>query len=459
MADGNANKKEVIHAAGGLVWREEEQGKELLVIHRERYDDWTLPKGKQKVGEELLETALREIKEETGYRVNVERFAGATTYEVDGTPKVVSFWQMVPTGEPADELDDEVSEAVWLPVDQAWERLQYPLEKALVDIFRSEQQPVQHKAPAGLLGRLLNYRRRLSISHRRLRQELAHLREEHAYLCSLPVAPPPDAEVEDVEAGEPAASHGPWWSRADVLLWQAGRALEDLDLELAWSCLKGASRFTLYGLAERKPARLRSRARAALREAQQKLTGWRQETVVGLLAGPDGQTLRDDLPVEHVVQAVEILDGHHDNVYQRLDILKKRLRNLTLVMGLVWLVWMAITWVAVPGPANELLGTTLAGWRFWGTVSALGLMGALLSIFISIRTRAGKSRIPIELADNWVTVARLGIAVLTAIMAVILLHSQIINLGLESAQLTWAVALAAGFSERLVVRALEQVAE
>jgi len=218
-------------------------------------------------------------------------------------------------------------------------------------------------------------------------------------------------------------------------------------------------RFTLYGLAERKPARLRSRARAALREAQQKLTGWRQETVVGLLAGPDGQALRDDLPVEHVVQAVEILDGHHDNVYQRLAILKKRLRNLTLVMGLVWLVWMAITWVAVPGPANELLGTTLAGWRFWGTVSALGLMGALLSIFISIRTRAGKSPIPLELADNWVTVARLGIAVLTAIMAVILLHSQIINLGLESARLTWAVALAAGFSERLVVRALEQVGE
>jgi hypothetical protein len=88
----------------------------------------------------------------------------------------------------------------------------------------------------------------------------------------------------------------------------------------------------------------------------------------------------------------------------------------------------------------------------------MGLMGALLSIFLSIRASSGEFRIPVGLADDRFTVARLGLAMLTAIMAISLLYSGIINLG-DIGRVTWVVALAAGFSERLVVRALEQVTQ
>lgn len=444
MAKTAHSDDEVIRAAGGLLWRDGEQGKELLVVHRDRYDDWSLPKGKQEAGEELMATALREVREETGYHVRIERFAGAVTYEVDGTPKVVSYWQMVPVGEPAAEPDDEVSTILWLPLDRAAEQLQYPLEKALVDTVR-RREPAASRAPANLLDRLLSSYRRSSISYRRLRQEVARLREEQAYLQSLPVASPA------ADAG-----HGDWWVRAEMLLWKAERALANLDPESGWHYAHAARRYAIYGMAERKPALFRSRAHALLREAEEKLQGWRRESALSLLAGQGGETLRDQLSPAAVVQAAELLHGHYDNAYQRLDILRKRLRNLTLVMGLIWLVWIFLSGLGMEVAQPD--GGT-GGWRFWAAVSALGLMGALLSIFLSIRSASGNNRIPVELADNWVTVARLGLAALTAIMAVILLNSGLVGPGVDPARLTWVVALAAGFSERLVVRALTGVGE
>ena len=131
------NSMEYIQAAGGLLWRESEIGKELLVIHRKRYDDWTLPKGKLERGETLKETAIREVKEETGYEVKITGFAGAIAYEVKGKTKVVSFWHMASLGEPAKEVDTEVAEVVWLPVQRAVVQLQYPLERVLVEAWLS----------------------------------------------------------------------------------------------------------------------------------------------------------------------------------------------------------------------------------------------------------------------------------------------------------------------------------
>lgn len=139
MADTDKTVGDAIRAAGGLVWRHTPRGKELLLVHRQRYDDWTLPKGKQEAGENLVEAAVREVREETGYEAQIDSFAGVIAYEVDGRPKVVSFWQMRVEGEPISQIDGEVADVIWLPVDQALERLQYPLEKALVDALRQEE--------------------------------------------------------------------------------------------------------------------------------------------------------------------------------------------------------------------------------------------------------------------------------------------------------------------------------
>ena len=55
----------VIEAAGGIVWRNQDRKNHLIIIHRPKYDDWTLPKGKRDPGEHWQETALREVFEET----------------------------------------------------------------------------------------------------------------------------------------------------------------------------------------------------------------------------------------------------------------------------------------------------------------------------------------------------------------------------------------------------------
>ena len=66
----------VIRAAGGVLWRRAagagaEPGVEVAIVHRPRYDDWSLPKGKLAPGEAEVEGAVREVLEETGYRVRI----------------------------------------------------------------------------------------------------------------------------------------------------------------------------------------------------------------------------------------------------------------------------------------------------------------------------------------------------------------------------------------------------
>ncbi len=131
------SKREFVKAAGGLVWRESPGGRQLLVIHRERYNDWSLPKGKLEPGETWPEAAGREVAEETGYLVTFEEFAGVTTYYHGRRPKVVLFWNMTVSGEagaqPIDqEGSPEVDEMRWLDAAEAARWLTYPVERALV---------------------------------------------------------------------------------------------------------------------------------------------------------------------------------------------------------------------------------------------------------------------------------------------------------------------------------------
>ncbi len=123
----------VIKAAGGIVCREDSSGEiEIVVVHRPAYDDWTLPKGKVDSDETPEECALREVKEETGFRCELGRPVGCTAY-VDrrGRNKVACYWVMeVISGRfrPGGEVD----RMLWLPVADAVKRLTYERDKALI---------------------------------------------------------------------------------------------------------------------------------------------------------------------------------------------------------------------------------------------------------------------------------------------------------------------------------------
>jgi 8-oxo-dGTP pyrophosphatase MutT (NUDIX family) len=123
----------VVRAGGGVLHRVgEDCAVEVLVIHRPRYDDWTLPKGKLEPGESVEEGALREVEEETGFHGEIERRIGETAYkDRRGRPKRVTYFAMRPvSGEFAP--NDEVDEIRWVPVDDANELLSYDHDKHLV---------------------------------------------------------------------------------------------------------------------------------------------------------------------------------------------------------------------------------------------------------------------------------------------------------------------------------------
>jgi 8-oxo-dGTP pyrophosphatase MutT (NUDIX family) len=115
----------VIRAAGGVVVRETGDAKEVLLVHRQQYDDWTFPKGKANPGESDEDCALREVEEETGLRCELDGELPSSSYvDAQGRAKRVRYWLMRPIGGELRFLH-EVDAAAWLTREEAARRLSY----------------------------------------------------------------------------------------------------------------------------------------------------------------------------------------------------------------------------------------------------------------------------------------------------------------------------------------------
>ena len=150
-----ADRPAVVRAAGGALWRTRDDGTlQTALVHRPKYDDWSLAKGKPEPGEHLLETAVREVREETGLGVRVGRRSVRTRYDVrarDGrrVAKEVDYWLMeVVGGEFV--VNDEVDELCWLPVAEAAARVSHDHDRAVLDDLARTDVP---RGPAVLLMR------------------------------------------------------------------------------------------------------------------------------------------------------------------------------------------------------------------------------------------------------------------------------------------------------------------
>jgi 8-oxo-(d)GTP phosphatase len=138
-----ADQPRRVRAAGGVLWRAGAGGVlETALVHRPKYDDWSLPKGKPESGEHALETAVREVVEETGLSVVAGRRSVRTRYPVtlrDGrsVPKDVDYWLMHATGDFVH--NHEVDELRWLGLDAATELVSHAHDRAvLADLARTD---------------------------------------------------------------------------------------------------------------------------------------------------------------------------------------------------------------------------------------------------------------------------------------------------------------------------------
>jgi len=119
-------------AAGGLVVREDGGELQVAVVHRPRYDDWSLPKGKLNPGERWQDAALREVREETGMSCELgDELTPARYRDRKDRPKLVRYWRMRRV-EGEFEPNDEVDELRWLGPREALELLAYEHDRDLL---------------------------------------------------------------------------------------------------------------------------------------------------------------------------------------------------------------------------------------------------------------------------------------------------------------------------------------
>jgi 8-oxo-(d)GTP phosphatase len=131
-------------AAGAVLWRANgaAAAPEIAIIHRPRYDDWSLPKGKVEPGETEPVTAVREVHEETGYTAHLGRRLIAVSYPLEQGVKKVRYWA-ARCVDGSFAPNDEVDELKWLPVDEAMNQLGYALDRKVLRHF--EKGPIDSR--------------------------------------------------------------------------------------------------------------------------------------------------------------------------------------------------------------------------------------------------------------------------------------------------------------------------
>jgi 8-oxo-dGTP diphosphatase len=127
----------LIKAAGGVAWRPGPDGEpEILLVHRKKYDDWSLPKGKMEPGEPLPVTAVREVLEEGGARLALGRRLASVRYNVGGRPKRVHYWAArVLSVDKHAVPNSEVDEVTWVPAARAVDKVSYAHDHGVLADF------------------------------------------------------------------------------------------------------------------------------------------------------------------------------------------------------------------------------------------------------------------------------------------------------------------------------------
>jgi 8-oxo-(d)GTP phosphatase len=241
--------RESVRAAGGVLRRVSPNGIEVLLVHRPRYDDWTLPKGKAEPGETDEETAVREVEEETGLRASLGIELPSTRYrDSQGRDKVVRYWTMRPESG-SFEPHGEVDAIEWTPIADAGSKLSYERD---AEVLRAVPPPllVNRHASAGDSAQWEGDDARRPLDKRGRKQAEALVDQLSGFELDRIVSSPFDRCVQTVEPL--ARARGLDLETTDALAEGAGaervRALlHDLTGEAALVCGHGPELVPIFG--------------------------------------------------------------------------------------------------------------------------------------------------------------------------------------------------------------------
>lgn len=421
--------KKVIFAAGGLVWRETPAGRQLAVIYRPKYRDWSLPKGKLKKDETFEKAAIREVKEEMGFAVNITDFAGVLNYRVKGIPKVVVFWNMKLMGKGTFKPSKEVSEIKWLSPEDAVRKIDYDNQKELCTRFFSSKRVNRLKGFMQWMGMLFPRRQR----YNRLASSLKCYRIELENRIKQNVPVKRKSEIL-------------WWTDAAYeLLDQAERALRDNMVDEGWKYFHAAKRMTIFGYSKDE---LMFRAKEIQREAKDKLSSWRKEVVETLLD-------KERITADRLYKATFVLDENYTNQYFRIALLQDQFKVLCYILLLS--LTAILFHLRSSNQFADLSSQAPASGKMLVAVILFGLLGGSVSAIFSLTGTTIKTKIPQQIAHNVITLARVFVGAASAVGIYILLSAGIIKDFAPSIAVVLALSFVSGFTERFVKRAIESV--
>jgi hypothetical protein len=254
-----------------------------------------------------------------------------------------------------------------------------------------------------------------------------------------------------------ATKHGtddPCWVKVGrKLLSQAEIALQENNQDEGWKCFHAARRMEIFGLTEEE---LKPKA-ALLRYEAEKLGSWRKKgtyEIIGTIESP-----QKDVTHEQIYQATLLRDEHYDNQAYKDRLLRNHVGTLVFILLLVTLTIFAgiicNDWIPLEQNNSE--------WKMLMSVALFGLLGGTFSAVLKVPASAQSSRIP-ELVQTFrLTLLRVSMGTISAIVIYIFLKSQFAAdlLKMKFSEVLpytyYAISFAAGFSERLVLKAVGAV--
>jgi 8-oxo-dGTP pyrophosphatase MutT (NUDIX family) len=416
-------------AAGGVVRRRVDGKERVAVVRRNRHGgDWTLPKGHCESGETLQDAAIREVREETGWRASPVSLIGATNYATDEGEKYVLFWTMdadapVPEGP----MVGEVEAVDWLTYRDARRRLSYPKE---IDILARAQPRRGHL-------RMFVPTVFRSSQPERLEEGI------QTTWSSLRLCPGFGGDAEPT-----------WVVQAEANLRDAEAALALGEVDRGWALVHRTHELQVFGYDD---AQVTSEATTVHAElSSPKFGAWRRNAITQHLdqvfaLNEAKSAWKWPLHDRQIWLAGALRTRHESyaNEYQNLRLVR-RFQSILLLIAVLILV-------------GALIGAAFANSSFqdgpekWWVVLGAALSGALGGITSALQrtTRRSVARIPERLGSLVHSLSRPIIGAIAGVTVLLAVRAGITQAGSESEQQVAYVlllAFGAGFSERLVVR-------